>query len=165
MRAILQEVSQASVHPDGAMGGRSPFRVSTRAKERHFSSLRSHVDSTSLRVDHSFSANFSAFLRYGDTPSYGQTRQLWSGAANHVDIRTLTFGANVSPPPARAHGDDAYTARGDVNSPSTLRLKPRGTPLWRTSWFNLAPRFGTAWTLNSKPRAETIMRTGCGDLL
>jgi hypothetical protein len=294
-------------------------------------SRRSHVNSTSLRVDQTFSPKFSAFFRYGDTPSYGQTGQLWSGTANQVDTRTYTFGADahlssikdnefrlgyagsssvldtttdpvdatisesldpalgipssytsargdayihiagvgdtesdtdlandslrqwnirdtfslqsgkhlfklgiderhvastsipaavsveadffsrqsivddlashivltknepasprinefsafaqdewrvsktltlslglrweVNPPPTGTRGSDAYTVRGSVSSPSTLRLEPRGTPLWHTSWLNLAPRFGTAWTLHSKPGKEMVARAGAG---
>jgi len=294
-------------------------------------SLRSHVNSTSIRVDHSFSPRLSTFFRYADTPSYGRTQQLWSGTANQVNTRTFTFGADahvspasdnefrlgyasntsvlntttsplyaisqytlnpalgipssdapargeayihivgvgdtesdtnlandslnqwnirdtfsfqsgkhlfklgidkrhvaststpasvsveadffsrqsivddlashivlkrndpasphinefsafakdewrasktltvslglrweVNPPPTGERGNDAYTARGDVNFPSTLRLEPRGMPLWHTSWLNLAPRFGTAWTLSSKSGREVIVRAGAG---
>jgi len=294
-------------------------------------SLASHVNSTSVRIDHAFSPKLSVFFRYGDTPSYGQTRQLWSGTENQVDTRTLTFGADahlsafennefrlgwaangsalatttdplnatvpyslnpalgipssyasargdayihiagvgdsesdtdhatsslrqwnikdtfsvqsgrhvfkfgiderhvastvipaqlsveadffsrqsivndlashiilkenepasplinefsafaqdewrmskaltlsfglrweINPPPKGVRGVDAYTARGDINSPSTFRLEPRGTPLWHTSWSNLAPRFGAAWMIDPKPGKQLILRAGTG---
>jgi len=68
----------------------------------------------------------------------------------------------VNPPPKGENGKDAYTVLGDVSSPSTLNLAPRGTPLWHTSWYNLAPRFGAAWIANSKPDRELILRAGGG---
>lgn len=77
---------------------------------------------------------------------------------------TLSMGLRweVSPPPTGKYGMDAYTAAGDINSPETLKLAPRGTSLWRTSWFNLAPRFGAAWMIDDEPRRETIVRAGAG---
>jgi hypothetical protein len=80
--------------------------------------------------------------------------------------RALTLSTGLrwevnSPPKGRA-GMDAYTALGDINSPATLRLAPRGTPLWHTGWFNLAPRVGTAWMITGEPGRELIMRAGAG---
>jgi hypothetical protein len=57
------------------------------------SSFPSHVNATSIRVDHTFSSKLSVFFRYGDTPSYGQTSQLWSKTDTQVDTHTFTFGA------------------------------------------------------------------------
>ena len=68
----------------------------------------------------------------------------------------------VNPPPKGENGRDAYTVLGDVNSPSTLNLAPRGTPLWNTSWSNFAPRLGAAWIADSKPDRELILRGGGG---
>ncbi len=80
---------------------------------------------------------------------------------------TLSLGLRweVSPPPQGADGIDAYTVRGDIATPATLALAPRGTPLWRTSWFNFAPRFGAAWMISSKPDKEMIVRAGWGNFL
>jgi hypothetical protein len=68
----------------------------------------------------------------------------------------------VNPPPGEAHGNDAYTLAGDVNDPRSLSLARRGTPLWKTSWYNLAPRLGVAWTANNKSGQETVLRAGGG---
>jgi hypothetical protein len=65
--------------------------------------------------------------------------------------------ANFAP-----HGADAYTAFGDVTHPATLSVAPRGTPLWKGSWFNLAPRLGVAWLLDSHPERELVLRVGSG---
>jgi hypothetical protein len=68
----------------------------------------------------------------------------------------------VDPPAKGEHGQDAYTVLGDINSPGTLHVAPRGTPLWHTSWFNFAPRAGVAWAANSEPGKELIVRAGGG---
>jgi hypothetical protein len=46
--------------------------------------------------------------------------------------------------------------------PSTLMLAPRGTPLWKTSWYNFAPRIGAAWKVHDEAGRETILRAGVG---
>lgn len=68
----------------------------------------------------------------------------------------------VDPPPVGRHSQDAFTAIGDIHSPATLRLAPRGTPLWHTSWYNLAPRLGAAWLIHDKPCQELVLRAGGG---
>ncbi|HEY2014038.1 MAG TPA: TonB-dependent receptor, partial [Bryobacteraceae bacterium] len=69
---------------------------------------------------------------------------------------------DLAPPPKGEHGQDAYTILGDVNTPDSLIVAPRGTPLWHTSWYNLAPRAGVAWAENSQPGKELVVRAGGG---
>lgn len=68
----------------------------------------------------------------------------------------------VDPPPTEQQGNDAYTVLGNINVPSSLTLAPRGTPLWKTSWYNFAPRLGAAWTAHANPGWETVVRAGGG---
>jgi hypothetical protein len=68
----------------------------------------------------------------------------------------------ANPPPTEEHGDDAYTLSGDTAKPGTLSLAPQGTPLWKTAWYNFAPRLGVAWTAHDRPGRETVVRTGAG---
>jgi hypothetical protein len=77
---------------------------------------------------------------------------------------TLSLGLRweVNPPPSGRHGMDAYTAVGYIDSPATLRVAPRGTPLWHTGWLNLAPRFGAAWKIDDEPGRELIVHAGAG---
>ncbi len=77
---------------------------------------------------------------------------------------TLSLGLrwDVNQPPKGRRGMDAYTAIGDIDAPATLRLAPRGTPLWHTGWFNLAPRFGAAWMISDRTAREMILRVGAG---
>lgn len=68
----------------------------------------------------------------------------------------------ANPPPTEASGHDAYTVTGKINAPATLALAPQGTPLWRTPWFNFAPRLGGAWQILPRPNFETVLRGGAG---
>lgn len=68
----------------------------------------------------------------------------------------------VDPPPTEEHGDDAYTLFGSLSDPSSLSLAPQGTPLWKTTWYNFAPRLGVAWTAHNQPGLETVVRAGGG---
>jgi Carboxypeptidase regulatory-like domain/TonB dependent receptor len=69
---------------------------------------------------------------------------------------------DLSPAPKGQNGQNAYTALGDVNAPASLRLAPRGTPLWHTTWSNFAPRLGAAWQVKNDPGRELIIRAGAG---
>lgn len=77
---------------------------------------------------------------------------------------TLSFGLRweVNPPPGANNGDVPYVLQGNLNDPSTLALAPRGTALWKTTWYNLTPRLGAAWTANKTPGKQTIFRAGGG---
>lgn len=66
----------------------------------------------------------------------------------------------VNPAPGSARGIEPYTVRG--SNLGTLSLAPQGTPLWQTTWFNLAPRFGVAYVLQERPGWMTVFRGGAG---
>ena len=66
----------------------------------------------------------------------------------------------VNPAPGVTRGLKPYTIQG--SSPDTWALAPQGTPLWRTTWFNFAPRLGAAYILNNAPGRETVVRGGGG---
>lgn len=68
----------------------------------------------------------------------------------------------VNPPPFEQHGNDAFTLVGSFADPASLSVAPRGTSLWKTSWYNFAPRLGIAWTINDHAGWETVFRTGGG---
>jgi hypothetical protein len=83
----------------------------------------------------------------------------------HVAVPlTLSMGLRweLNPPPSEANGKTLYTLRGDVNNPATLSLAPAGTPLWKTSWYNVAPRLGLAWVAHNVPSKELVVRVGGG---
>ena len=66
----------------------------------------------------------------------------------------------INPAPGAATGNLPYTAVG--NSLSALALAPQGTPLWKTSWYNFAPRLGVAYVFRNTPGFETVVRGGGG---
>jgi hypothetical protein len=68
----------------------------------------------------------------------------------------------VNPSPGAAKGNLPYTIQGDIGDPSSLILAPQGTPLWRTTWFNLAPRLGAAYSLRYGSGWDTVIRGGGG---
>lgn len=68
----------------------------------------------------------------------------------------------VNPPPTEEHGHDAYTLSGNLSDPDSLILSAQGTPLWKTTWYNLAPRLGAAWTAIDRAGWETVVRAGGG---
>lgn len=75
---------------------------------------------------------------------------------------SLSFGLRweVDPAPGVTQGLKPYTVEGV--DPSSITLAPQGTPLWRTTWFNFAPRVGGAFTLRDSPGWETVLRAGGG---
>jgi len=66
----------------------------------------------------------------------------------------------VNPAPGVTQGLKPYAIQG--SSPNTWTLAPEGTPLWRTTWFNFAPRLGAAYVLRNTPGLETVVRGGGG---
>lgn len=66
----------------------------------------------------------------------------------------------VNPAPSVTQGLNAYAIQG--SDPNTWTLAPQGTPLWRTTWYNFAPRLGVAYTLHNAPGRETVVRGGGG---
>jgi hypothetical protein len=66
----------------------------------------------------------------------------------------------VNPAPGAARGSLPYTVTGQDFA--TLALAPQGTPLWRTSWYNFAPRLGVIYLVKSKSGWETVVRSGAG---
>jgi len=66
----------------------------------------------------------------------------------------------VNPPPGVTQGLMPYAVQG--SSPNTWSLAPQGTPLWKTAWYNFAPRLGVAYILHNTPGRETVVRGGGG---
>ncbi len=67
----------------------------------------------------------------------------------------------VNPAPGASNGNLPYTVQG-TNDLSTMTLAPQGTRLWKTSWYNFAPRLGAAYVLQNSQRFETVLRGGGG---
>lgn len=73
---------------------------------------------------------------------------------------------DVSPPPSSSDSRDAFRVNGDPDSPATLSVSPRETPLWQTDWRAFGPRIGIAWQpgreAGDEPGHELILRGGFG---
>ncbi len=76
---------------------------------------------------------------------------------------TLAYGLRweVNTPPTDRRGNYAFTALG-LNDPATMTLAPFGTPLWKTTYNNFAPRIGVAYQVSQTKGRETVLRGGFG---
>lgn len=66
----------------------------------------------------------------------------------------------LNPAPSVTQGLNAYAIQG--SGPSSWTLAPQGAPLWRTTWYNFAPRLGVAYALRNAQGSETVVRGGGG---
>jgi hypothetical protein len=76
---------------------------------------------------------------------------------------TLTYGVRWerNPPPSSADGRLPRTVTNFFD-PGAWMLAAEGTPLWRTTGDNIAPRIGGAYQLAQRPGWETMIRAGTG---
>ena len=75
----------------------------------------------------------------------------------------LTYGLRweVNPPPTESKGKHPAVVAG-LENPATMVLAPFGTPLYKTTYNNFAPRFGLSYLLRTQPGRETVIRGGVG---
>jgi Carboxypeptidase regulatory-like domain/TonB dependent receptor len=77
---------------------------------------------------------------------------------------TLTYGLrwDINPPLRGKNAEnDPFTLVG-LNNPATMTLAPRGTPLYETTYGNLAPRIGFAYQFEGLRDWEAVIRAGFG---
>jgi len=77
---------------------------------------------------------------------------------------TLTYGLrwDVNPPlKGKNAANDPFTVTG-LDNPATLALAPRGTPLYQTTYGNVAPRLGLAYQLGRSSNWGSVVRAGFG---
>jgi hypothetical protein len=82
----------------------------------------------------------------------------------HASARlTLTTGIRweLNPPPSEASGNLPYTVNG-LDNPASMTLAPKGTPLWKTTYTNFAPRVGLAYRAVEAPEHESVLHGGFG---
>ena len=74
---------------------------------------------------------------------------------------TMTYGIRweLSPPPSGRAGTKLASWE-NVNSPNEIALAPSGTPLWKTTYSNFAPRLGIAYRLSQD--GSFVIRAGGG---
>jgi len=77
---------------------------------------------------------------------------------------TLTYGLRWDLNPAlkgKNLANQPFTVTG-LNDPSTIALAPRGTPLYTTTYGNVAPRFGFAYQFGQTRNWSSVLRGGFG---
>ena len=77
---------------------------------------------------------------------------------------TMTYGLRweVNPPlKGRDLANQPFTVAG-LNDPATIALAPRGSPLYQTTYGNVAPRFGAAYQLRRSANWNSVVRGGFG---
>ena len=77
---------------------------------------------------------------------------------------TVTYGLRWDVNPSlkgKNAANDPFTVTG-LNNLATIALAPRGTPLYQTTYGNVAPRLGLAWQLGGRPNWGTTLRGGFG---
>jgi hypothetical protein len=76
----------------------------------------------------------------------------------------LTYGLrwDVNPPlRGKNSANDPYTVTG-LDNPAAIALAPRGTPLYQTTYGNVAPRLGMAYQLRGSSTYGLTLRAGGG---
>jgi hypothetical protein len=77
---------------------------------------------------------------------------------------TATYGVrwDVNPAPrGRNSANDPFTVTS-LDNPARIALAPRGTPLFETTYGNVAPRLGLAWQLRVSQNWGLTLRAGAG---
>jgi hypothetical protein len=74
---------------------------------------------------------------------------------------TLTYGLRWELNPAPSpRGNTTVASWTNVGTPANIALAPPGTPLWKTTYGNFAPRFGIAYGLTAA--RDVVLRAGAG---
>ena len=77
---------------------------------------------------------------------------------------TVTYGLRWDVNPAlkgKNDANDPFTVVG-LDNPATMTLAPRGTPLYETTYGNVAPRIGVAYQLHTIRNWDATLRAGFG---
>jgi hypothetical protein len=136
-------------------------QLQTRLRQRPYDLSAAFLDVSTVSAGQTTSASLST-----------QALELWPRFANlsmfaqdtWVVSPRLTVDAGLrwelNPPPGEAHGRLPYTSLNPTDD--AVEIAPSGTPLWRTGYHNVAPRFGAAWLLRQTAGRETMVRGGGG---
>ncbi len=106
----------------------------------------------------SISAPFSSALLVKNFSLFAQ--DIWKATPR----LTLTYGLrwDVNPPFKSKDPNNPVFTVLNIDNPAALALAPAGTPAYKTTWGNVAPRLGAAYTLRKQAGWETVLRGGFG---
>jgi len=135
----------------------SPFQSSGSPNVSYFFFSQSSVQANSVDIGEAGSTT-TAYPLYTNFAAFAEDH--WRTTPRLSISMGLRW--EVNPPPGSTKGKSniPFTTQGD--SLASLTLAPQGTPLWKTSWYNFAPRLGVAYLLRSKSGSETVVRGGVG---
>jgi hypothetical protein len=114
-----------------------------------FSAIGGHTSLTTIEAQENITVyfnNLSAFVQ-----------DVWKISPR----MTLTYGARWEFNPA-PHGSRPLYTFQNYDDPRNIQPAPVGTPLYRSTWKNLAPRIGATYALDSREGRETTVRAGLG---
>jgi len=77
---------------------------------------------------------------------------------------TVTYGLRWdinTPLKGKTAANQPYTVMG-LNDPATMTVAPRGTPLYQTTYGNVAPRVGLAYQFGGPANSQPVLRAGFG---
>jgi hypothetical protein len=106
------------------------------------------VESFNSAKSYPLTTNFSAFTQ----DEWRVTQRLNVSMGLRWEVNPAT-GASQGPLPLTVQG---------INNLPTMKLAPAGTALWKTTWYNFAPRLGAAYILRGAANYETVVRGGGG---
>jgi len=89
---------------------------------------------------------------------YGQ--DIWKITPRLTATYGLRWDLNT-PLKGKNSANDPFTVTG-LNDPATIALAPRGTPLYETTYGNVAPRLGVAYQLRDVQDWGSVLRGGFG---
>lgn len=121
-----------------------------------------YLDQSEIQSNQAFSA--IGQVQLPGTPINHEFSAFVQDEWHPLQALTISMGARweLNPPPGGANGSIPYTLLGNIGQPASLSLAPQGTPLWKTTWYNIAPRLGAAWVANNTPDHQTVLRAGGG---
>jgi hypothetical protein len=108
--------------------------------------------------------NFYSTIAHGNSVLTFQNFSLYAQDTWRLKPRmTLTYGVrwDVNPPFDASGTPGVFTVQ-NLNDPANLSLAPQGTPFYKTTWHNLAPRVGLAANISDKKGFERVLRAGFG---
>jgi hypothetical protein len=115
------------------------------------------VLSGAAKTVHIFGGAHARYPVFTNVSAYGQ--DYWRVSPD----LTLTYGLRweLNPPPFEAKGNHPLALRR-LEDLEDILIGPPGTPLWRTTFLNFAPRLGLAYQLSDHQNRELVVRAGVG---